>query len=121
MYVAWFEPAHDIVTRVSTFFVRRFTGMHWSLLTPSRSAHWDGETLSFGPGATRAQAPSEDALEDLWRTYYASIFNPARIKLRAMRKEMPKRYWSTMPETRSAGPARPRVDWRLLLAAFWLT
>jgi DNA polymerase len=38
-------------------------------------------------------------LEDLWRTYYASIFNPARAKPRAMRKEMPARYWPAMPET----------------------
>ncbi len=100
VYVAWFEPEHDIVTRVAPFFVRRFTGMHWSLLTPSRSAHWDGAMLSFGPGATRAQAPSEDALEDLWRTYYASIFNPARLKVDAMRREMPVKYWKNLPEAR---------------------
>lgn len=100
VYVAWFEPAHDIVTRVAPFFVRRFTGMRWSLLTPSRSAHWDGATLSFGPGASRADAPSDDALEDLWRTYYASIFNPARLKVDAMRREMPVKYWKNLPEAR---------------------
>lgn len=100
VYVAWFEPAHDIVTRVAPFFVRRFTGMRWSLLTPSRTAHWDGANLSFGPGASRADAPSDDALEDLWRTYYASIFNPARLKVDAMRREMPVRYWKNLPEAR---------------------
>ncbi|MDF4026742.1 UdgX family uracil-DNA binding protein [Luteibacter sp. PPL201] len=100
VYVAWFEPTHDIVTRVAPFFVRRFTGMRWSLLTPSRTAHWDGATLSFGPGAQRADAPSDDALEDLWRTYYASIFNPARLKVDAMRREMPVRYWKNLPEAR---------------------
>ncbi len=31
--------------------------------------------------------------------YYRSIFNPARIKLNMMRREMPVRYWQTMPET----------------------
>lgn len=100
VYVAWFEPEHDIVARVAPFFVRRFTGMHWSLLTPSRSAHWDGATLVVGPGAERADAPSEDALEDLWRTYYASIFNPARLKVDAMRREMPVKYWKNLPEAR---------------------
>jgi DNA polymerase len=100
VYVAWFEPEHDIVTRVAPFFVRRFTGMRWSLLTPSRTAHWDGTTLSFGPGAQRADAPSDDALEDLWRTYYASIFNPARLKVDAMRREMPVKYWKNLPEAR---------------------
>ncbi|HEY4293514.1 UdgX family uracil-DNA binding protein [Luteibacter sp.] len=100
VYVAWFEPEHDIVARVAPFFVRRFTGMRWSLLTPSRSAHWDGATLVVGPGANRADAPSEDALEDLWRTYYASIFNPARLKVDAMRREMPVKYWKNLPEAR---------------------
>ncbi|NID17571.1 UdgX family uracil-DNA binding protein [Luteibacter yeojuensis] len=100
VYVAWFEPEHDIVARVAPFFVRRFTGMRWSLLTPSRSAHWDGATLVVGPGAERADAPSGDALEDLWRTYYASIFNPARLKVDAMRREMPVKYWKNLPEAR---------------------
>ena len=36
--------------------------------------------------------------EDLWRTYYASIFNPARLKVGAMLKEMPRKYWKNMPE-----------------------
>ena len=40
----------------------------------------------------RDAAPREDEMETLWRTYYASIFNPARIKLAAMHKEMPRRY-----------------------------
>ena len=39
------NPSHDIVARVAPFFVRRFAGMRWSILTPRRSAHWDGETL----------------------------------------------------------------------------
>ncbi|KAG9592611.1 hypothetical protein KCV01_g11032, partial [Aureobasidium melanogenum] len=100
VYVAWFEPAHDIVRRVAPFFVRRFTGMRWSLLTPSRTAHWDGTMLTFGPGAKREDAPSDDALEELWRTYYASIFNPARLKVDAMRREMPVKYWKNLPEAR---------------------
>ena len=54
---------------------------------------------AFTAGADPADAPREDALEDYWRTYYASIFNPARMKIGAMLKEMPKRYWKNMPET----------------------
>ena len=30
--------------------------------------------------------------------YYTSIFNPARLKVAAMRNEMPKRYWRNLPE-----------------------
>ena len=57
VYVAWFEPGHDILARVAPFFVRRFAGMRWSILTPSRSAHWDGHTLAFGAGATLTAIP----------------------------------------------------------------
>ena len=98
MFIAWFEPSHDIVTRVAPFFVRRFAGMRWSILTPLRSAHWNGEELTFGAGAHKGEAPGEDALEDLWRTYYANIFNPARLKVKAMTQEMPVRYWKNLPE-----------------------
>lgn len=41
-----------------------------------------------------------DELEDLWRRYYGNVFNPARIKLRALRAELPVRHWRTLPEMR---------------------
>lgn len=97
-FIAWFEPEHRIVDRVAPFFARRFAGMRWAILTPYRSAYWDGEALAFGPGATRADAPAEDAREDLWRTYYAHIFNPARLNTRMMRQEMAVKYWKHLPE-----------------------
>ncbi|MGA0607468.1 UdgX family uracil-DNA binding protein [Phenylobacterium sp. VNQ135] len=97
-YVAWFEPAHRVTEATSPFFVKRFANMRWSILTPDVCAHWDTETLTFTPGADPADAPQADALEDYWRTYYASIFNPARLKVAAMQKEMPKRYWRNLPE-----------------------
>ena len=103
-FVAFFEPDHHIVRRAASFFVNRFTNMRWSVLTPELSIHWDGERLSEGPGATRADAPSGDPLEETWRTYYSSIFNPARLKVGAMLKEMPKKYWRNMPETSLVQP-----------------
>lgn len=102
-YVAWFEPEHHIVRSNAGFFVRRFAAMTWSILTPELSVHWDGEDLSFAEGATRADAPDGDPLEETWKTYYASIFNPARVKVKAMTKEMPKKYWKNMPETALVG------------------
>jgi DNA polymerase len=98
-YVSWFEPEHHIVRANAGFFVRRFAAMRWSILTPEVSIHWDGEMLSEGAGATRGDAPGGDPVEDVWKTYYASIFNPARLKTHAMLKEMPKKYWKNMPET----------------------
>jgi len=104
VYVAWFEPDHFVVERLAPFFVRRFAGMRWSILTPYRSVHWDGHETSFGPGAQRSQAPGDDALEDLWRTYYASVFNPARLKVKAMTQQMPQKYWKNLPEARLIPP-----------------
>lgn len=103
-FVAWFEPAHHIVEANSPFFVRRFASMRWSILTPEVAAHWNGENLTFGEGAHRNDAPAEDAMEDVWRGYYASIFNPARLKVSAMRAEMPVRYWKNLPESRLIAP-----------------
>lgn len=97
-FVAWFRPEHLIVELATPFFARRFGAMRWSILCPDRSAHWTGERLLFGPGVPRSAAPPPDALEALWRTYYAHIFNPARMKLAAMRAEMPKKYWDNLPE-----------------------
>ncbi len=97
-YVAWFEPEHHILRANAGFFVRRFANMKWSILTPQGSLHWDGEVLSEGPPAQRLDAPGGDPMEDLWRSYYASTFNPARLKVGAMLKEMPRKYWKNMPE-----------------------
>ncbi|MER0239521.1 UdgX family uracil-DNA binding protein [Fulvimarina sp. MAC8] len=103
-YVAWFEPFHHVVEATAPFFARRFTGMTWTILTPERTAHWNGAELTFLPGASREMAPSGDDMEDLWLTYYASIFNPARLKVKAMQAEMPKKYWANMPETALVKP-----------------
>jgi DNA polymerase len=60
--------------------------------------HWDGEVMREGPPARREDAPQGDPVEALWRSYYASIFNPARLKVGAMLSEMPKKYWKNLPE-----------------------
>ena len=97
-FVAWFEPDHHILRAEAGFFMRRFANLHWSILTPRGSIHWDGEVMREGPPARRSDAPAGDPVEDLWRSYYASIFNPARLKVGAMLSEMPKKYWKNLPE-----------------------
>jgi len=99
-FVAWFEPEHDIVRLAAPFFKARFDAMNWSILTPRECVHWQGSTLQFSPGVTAEHAPSADVLDDLWRSYYRSIFNPARLKIKAMQSEMPKKYWKNLPEAR---------------------
>jgi len=104
LHVAWFEPEHHVVEATAPFFARRFATLHWAILTPERSVRWDGERLHLGPGARREDAPAPDAGEALWLSYYAHIFNPSRLKRRAMEREMPRRYWPNLPEARLIEP-----------------
>ncbi len=97
-FVAWFEPEHHILDAAVPFFVERFRGMVWSILTPQGARHWDRETLVEGPPAHKADAPDSDAFEAAWKSYYESIFNPARVNPAAMRQHMPKKYWRNLPE-----------------------
>lgn len=96
-FIAWFEPDHFIVERVAPFFQRRFNDMDWLIATPKGSASWDGVELKST--SEPAEKPDlKDETDDLWCTYYASIFNPARLKVKAMTSEMPKKYWKNLPE-----------------------
>ncbi len=97
-YAAFHRPDHYIVRRAAPFFRDRFGGMRWSILTPDDTVTWDGMSLKYSEGVESAP-PDEDALEEVWKTYYANIFNPARIKIAAMKNEMPVRHWRTLPET----------------------
>ena len=101
-YVAFHRPEHLIVRREAAWFKRRFPVMAFSLLTPDACAHWDPVTkqMTFGQGVDASAAAQPDDVEALWLTYYAHIFNPARIKLKAMVNEMPRKHWPTLPETR---------------------
>ena len=103
VFVAWYRPQHLILRAAAPFFVRRFGSMRWSILTPDGCAYWDMEKLEYGPGIAREEDPAEDAVERLWLDYYASIFNPARVNLTAMRAELPARHWPTLPEARIIG------------------
>ncbi|MDH4439650.1 MAG: UdgX family uracil-DNA binding protein [Rhizobium sp.] len=96
-FVAWFEPDHFIVGRTAGFFQRRFTDMDWLIATPKGAAAWDGETLQIS-NAPAERPDAEDETDVLWQTYFTHIFNPARLKIRAMQSEMPKKYWKNMPE-----------------------
>lgn len=102
-FAAWFEPQHHITRAVAGFFRNRFAGMNWLIVTPQASIAWNGVRLSEGPGGCRDDVPDDDEIEAEWRAYYASIFNPARLKVRAMKREMPVRYWRNLPEAALIG------------------
>jgi len=130
LHVAWFEPQHHIVHAVAPFFVGRFSNMRWAILTPLACLRWWPQApsvaaladhgiapqqalqplagrpgvLSWGPGARADAAPPADAGEALWLTYYAHIFNPARLKVATMCREMPRHYWAHLPEAQLITP-----------------
>jgi probable DNA metabolism protein len=135
-FVAWYEPQQLILREGAKFFVRRFANMDWTIVTPEGAAVWDRHELRFEDSPPRDSLPRADEHEALWRTYYRSIYNVARLKPAAMKREMPLHRWKNLPETaeipalmreasrsvakfdepdtrerhapiRSAGPARP--------------
>ncbi|MBY0316583.1 MAG: TIGR03915 family putative DNA repair protein, partial [Bdellovibrionales bacterium] len=100
IYLAWHAPEHNIIHLGVPFFVRRFGDKPWSIFTPDGSAHWDLENLTFTEGIPQHQFPHTDDVDDIWITYYKSIFNPARIKMKMMKSEMSPKYWASMPEAK---------------------
>lgn len=100
IFVAWHEPQHLTVERSAPFFARRFGAMRFSILTPKCCAHWDLKNLTLTAGVARENAPKFDETEDFWLIYYRSIFNPFRLKEKAMKAELPVRHWRTLPEAR---------------------
>lgn len=98
IYVAWHRPDHRVLKFSAPFFTDRFNGMNWIIFTEDESMHWINNELTFGPGISQREADAFDETEELWKTYYASIFNPARLKINMMKKELPVRHWKTLPE-----------------------
>ena len=118
-HVAWFEPGHHVLEAAAPFFARRFARMRWAILTPRVSVEWNGRALAFGPGAQRAEMPDADAGEALWLAYYRSIFNPARVKVAMMKKEMPVRFWKNLPEASAVAELlaeAPQLQQRMIAA-----
>jgi len=101
-YFAWFEPAHEILRKGADFFVQRFPNMCWTIATPDGTAVWDRTSLRF-LDSPREGKSGTDAFDELWRTYYRSICNTARINPAAMQREMPQRYWRNLPEAAEIG------------------
>jgi DNA polymerase len=97
-FVAWYEPQQLILREGARFFVRRFANMDWTIVTPEGAAVWDGRELRFEDSPPRDSLPSGDSHEALWRTYYRSICNVARLKPAAMKREMPMHRWKNLPE-----------------------
>jgi probable DNA metabolism protein len=76
-FAVWHEPDHYTLERTAPFFVRRLGATRWAILTPYRSAAWDGRRLIMGAGARKRDAPLSNATEAEWGSYFVSIFTAA--------------------------------------------
>jgi len=101
-FIAWFEPAHDVLAQAAGHFAKRMGRASWLIVTPDGTAASDGKSLRFGPApASRpAEVDIDDQGEALWLAYYRSIYNPSRLNTGAMEMHMPVRYWKNLPEGR---------------------
>ncbi len=97
-YAAWYEPPHYVIALGVDFFVRRLANVKFSIGSPYVTVAWDRAQLLYGPGGDKSQVPAEDAKEDDWKTYFTSIFNPARLNPKVMRQHMAPAYWKNLPE-----------------------
>ena len=97
LFLAWYEPQHDILLPAGKHFANRMGRLPWLIATPIGCVASDGEHLEFGPPVEKP-ANIDDPVEELWLTYYRSTFNPARLNLNAMQSHMPQHYWKNLPE-----------------------
>lgn len=97
LYIAWFEPRNLILPLMGKFFTDRFTNMQWQILTPDGSLSWNRSDLQFDPTPCSNPALADD-FDEIWKIYYRNTFNPARLKISAMKQEMPVYYWKNLPE-----------------------
>jgi probable DNA metabolism protein len=108
-YVAWHEPAHDILYSASQHFIGRMGKHRWLIATPNDGVYYDGAQLIHErscPEAWQQMARQvDDPHGELWLTYYSHIFNPARLNPKVMQGHLPARFWKNLPE----GPLIPAL------------
>lgn len=101
-FVAWHEPAHDILEQAAVHFVGRMGRERWLIATPRDGVFYDGATLHYErrcPPAWQELARGRgDDTHALWKAYYAHTFNPARVNPGIMQGHMPSRFWKLLPE-----------------------
>ncbi|WP_110678371.1 MULTISPECIES: TIGR03915 family putative DNA repair protein [Salinicola] len=105
-FIAWFEPAHDVLELGAEHFADRLGSNPFLIATPRGGVAWNGEQLDYrtpcppawAARARAAQTAGEDSEHALWRTYFVSTFNPARLNHRVMTQHMPQRFWRHLSE-----------------------
>ncbi len=107
LLAAVFEPDHNILLPVARYFCVRLRAQPWIIHDRRRSlaARWDRRRLETLAGddirAWLEQAADRtlaDRHPDLWRAFFRSVAVPGRENSRVQRQNMPRRYWSCLPE-----------------------
>ncbi len=101
--LGWHSPDHNVAALVAPYFAERYRRFPWSIFTPQASVHWSGETLADAagmPAPALPQTDTDEAAEALWRTYYGAVFNPARLNEKKLRRDLPVKFWGSLPEAR---------------------
>jgi probable DNA metabolism protein len=104
-WYARFEPEHNVLGMLAEPFARRMEGVDWMLHDSGRNTAWvsrggTGEFLSgvrvdpAGPGLDTA----EEAVRNLWRTYFATIAIRDRVNPGLQRSKMPVKTWKNLVE-----------------------
>lgn len=103
-HVAWFEPAHDVLPWAADHFANRMGQNSWLIATPDDGVCWDGAQMLYSqpcpPEWRQLAQRASDPGGGLWKTYYESTFNPARLNQSVMQTNLPVRFWKNLPEGR---------------------
>ncbi|MCQ4294341.1 TIGR03915 family putative DNA repair protein [Pseudomonas stutzeri] len=101
-HVAWFEPAHDILPWAAGHFAERMGGNSWLIATPEDGVCWNGAQMHYAqpcpPQWRQLAQNAADPGGELWKAYYESTFNPARLNRSVMESNLPVRFWKNLPE-----------------------
>ncbi|NUT75864.1 DNA metabolism protein [Pseudomonas sp. C1C7] len=101
-YVAWHEPAHDILRSASEHFIGRMGRHRWLIATPRDGVYYDGQQLIYqrqcSPEWQQLAKNADDPHGAMWLTYYSHTFNPARLNPKVMQGHLPARFWKNLPE-----------------------
>jgi len=95
-------PDHDIVDLLIPHFRARIPHFPFVIhdVKRKKAAVWDTEHSFLAP-LDRAEiiiSANENAWQNLWKQYYASVNIPSRERLKQMRGYLPVRYMKFMPE-----------------------
>lgn len=107
-FVAWYEPAHDVLDSAAAHFAARMGAIAWLIATPDGVACCDGTRLKIERPCPRAyyslaHTRQEDSDEAPWLAHFRGTF-PAHLDVHAMGRHLLPRLWRGLPE----GSPHPR-------------